>query len=180
MFSSQSNLSMAPPLPPLPKFDENFEIIETPPPLPELSEKLQAEMELDMRKIRFQNMKKDFIDSLYNKYKLVDKQIAKKIYDYMDEDELTLNYNNYKLPNGNKRFIKVNSDSWLDMQHAENIIIKKGKFYIRRNDKNYDVNKRLGRKYFDDEMIPDEDEYSGYASAEVVVDILRYELDPYN
>jgi hypothetical protein len=151
-----------PSMPPLPKFDKNFEIIETPPPLPELSEELEEEMIIDMRKDKFLNTP----------------------YDYTDE--MFLEYNNYEMKNGGMRFVKhIGSamNNWFDMldicNHDNDITFKKDKVFIRHNNKNYDTDKDRGLKYFEKKywwpnMMGG---YStGYGSASDMIDVIKLEF----
>jgi len=154
---------MAPALPSAPKFDENFEIIETPPALPELSEELQEEMELDMRKDKFLTTPDEYTD------------------------EMALEYNNYKLKNGQMRFVKHIGSAvnyWFDMldicTHDNDITFKKDKVFIRHNNKNYDTDKRRGLQYFEKKYwLPHiMGGYStGYDSASEMRRDIKYELN---
>lgn len=181
MFSSQSNLSMAPPLPPLPKFDENFEIIETPPPLPELSEKLQAEMELDMRVNKVDNTNKRNLHSIYkmmgcSKNNILYGMTAKMISDYLIIDDKKLShdefikFHNYKLKNGQMRFVEYGGD-WFDMRDCK-LTFEKNKTLIKHNNRNYDINKAKGRHYFYEYI---EEKYNDISSKNVRI-MIREEL----
>lgn len=134
----------APPLPPLPVFDENFDIVETPPPLPELSLSLEQDMITDLKFDKY----KESIG-----YKSDDDFEIKR---NKEEIDLIIEYNNYKMDNGKMRYIKspVHKGFWFDMFYAGNdIIIKNNKVFIKKYNKNHNVNSIKGNKYFTEKYV---------------------------